>query len=691
MSNKDIYVLGVSMSNHDRSAALLKNGVIISAIGEERIDRRKKSDGFYGTKPNNIVIPPFAAITYVLKEANIGIDEIDLLVCGRSITSCKKDILQYIPICEEKVVEADLPSHHLMHAYSAFGTCPFDKAAVLVLDEQGHRLENGLYEKISMYKGTNNKLEEIRKTYGNKQNISLGMFFDIFASLIGLSEAGVPSAGKLMGLAPYGKHNPEWKELIEIENGDLVIDITKIDEFLKDILPIYSNDVVVSEVDDFLKKYTPVHWNTELGRDIAYKAQSELTKAVEELSFYLFNTTGCKYLCYAGGIALNCTANSKLMNQGWKDIFIQPAATDDGIAIGLCQYGWIEIMGGERIKTKFNPFLGKDYTSSEIIDALEKLYLSEYSKEVEPVSTAAEYIQKGKIVCWFQGASEWGPRALGSRSILANPLEKSITEKINKKVKFRERFRPFGISVIEDDYHNLFVNESIAESLSLYMLNVVQAKDILKEVRHIDGTIRFQKVDKEFQPIYYSLIKEVGKKIGVNAVLNTSFNVMGEPLVETPENAIRQFFLSGADVLIIGDICIDKDNFLKDECNKIKSLYEKKLNINLLDFALSLEAADFEDEAVEAIKRYQVQDAKFSEQKKYHSFCLRHYAGIKDTNKVNYHIIELMKLVNYPKEADQIINLLKSLPLEGNMELANLLLQVSNQYNAYEFFEKLMK
>ncbi|WP_062746029.1 carbamoyltransferase C-terminal domain-containing protein [Shouchella tritolerans] len=690
MSQKNIYILGVSMSNHDRAAALLKNGAICSAIAEERLDRRKKSDGFYASRPNNIVIPPLAAITYVLREEGIQLNDVDLLVCGRSIQSCKETILQYIPISEDKVVEAILPSHHLMHAYSAFGTSPFKESAVLVLDEQGHRLNNGKYEKISMYKGSDGALKKVSNTFGDSQSISLGMFFDIFSSLTGLSEAGVPSAGKLMGLAPFGKPQDDWKQLIEIKDGDVIIDIKKIDEFFEGVLPQYeTNNVIVEKIDDFLEKYIPVHWNTPLAYNLAYKAQSELSKAIESLSLFLLKKTNCQYLCYAGGVALNCSANSKLKKQGWKDIYVHPAATDDGVAVGLCQYGWIELLEQPRKLIKFNPFLGKTYTNETVIQELKSTNLLKHSEKIDVVHTVSEYIAKGEIVCWFQGSSEWGPRALGSRSILANPLEKSITEKINKKVKFRERFRPFGISITEGDYEQISNFKDIPKSLSPYMLNVVPAKDILKEVRHVDGTIRFQEVCKSFQPLYYKLIKQVGRKTGLNAVLNTSFNVMGEPLVEKPDEAIRQFFLSGANVLVMGDICIDKSNIPINELERIENMFKKKSNINTLNFVLSLESANFENEADQLMKRYSPEKQSPLTKRKYHAFCLRQAIRKNDHEGIHLHIKELMTYISYPQEANIVISALRDY-LPNSYNLAGLLTQVSNQYNAYEFFERLL-
>ncbi|SDC61531.1 carbamoyltransferase C-terminal domain-containing protein [Shouchella lonarensis] len=692
------YILGVSMSNHDRSAALMKDGEIISAISEERLDRRKKSDGFYAKNDREIVLPPLASITYVLQQSGIELNQVDFLVCGRSIKSCKKELLKYVPIGKEKVIEADIPSHHLMHAYSAYGVSPFYESAVLVIDEQGHHVGDGRFEKVTLYHSKDSKLELIKSFYGDTNNLSLGMFYDIFAALIGLSEAGVPSAGKLMGLAPYGKKREYWGSLLDISrNGDIHINLARLDAFFSNILPFRKGmeEKSINSIQDFLYKYVPVDWNTQLAFDLAFKAQEELEKAIEAISLLLMGLTDSNNLSYAGGVALNCTANSKFKSHGWEDVFIQPAATDDGVAIGLCYYCWIERLGRKKSCQLFNPFLGKSYSNDEICSSIDKLGLLKYAVTVNPSESGAAFLGEEKVVGWFQGGSEWGPRALGARSILASPVQPLVVDKINKNIKYRESFRPFGVSIVPEEHSKIFEKNTYVKSLSPYMLNLAKAKGVLKEVRHVDGTVRFQEVKKEVQPLYFSLIKNVGDIIGVNAVLNTSFNVMGEPLVETPEDAVRQFLLSNIDVLIIGNYCIEKDKIPeKDILSLKKSLFDSSA-VNLMRLVMSLEAAGFSNEALTLLEEHTIdlEDWNNRDKEMYYSFMLRQALKkneqYKKKSQVEVYRNELMKMMNYPTGASLVLEAMEHSNDKNDVEIATLLSGVANQYDAYKFFKSL--
>ncbi|ERN52070.1 carbamoyltransferase C-terminal domain-containing protein [Alkalihalophilus marmarensis] len=693
--SKDIYILGVSMSNHDRAAALSKNGRVVGAISEERLDRRKKSEGFYHNSPKDIVLPPLASITYVLEKESITLADVDLIVCGRSINLCKETLLKYLPVDRSKVIEPPIPSHHLAHAYSAFGTSPFKESAVLVIDEQGHHLEDGSYEKISMYEGSNSKLKLIQSIKGTNSNISLGMFYDAFAALVGLSEAGMPAAGKLMGLAPYGKKREEWGELIELIEDSVNIDLYRLDKFFSHLLPLQNEKIVINHLEDLLKKYKPVNWNSQLGFDLAYKAQEELERAILYISGELFKKTNYKTLSYAGGVALNCTTNQKILEGGWEDIYVHPASTDDGVAVGLTMYGWLEYYNKEREDyADFNPFLGKKYDENTIEEAFEEYGLNPFSKVINSSELGAELLSEGKIICWFQGGSEWGPRALGARSIIADPTQQNITDKINSKIKFREAFRPFGISVLEEELSHYVMDALVPKSLSPYMLSVAQVKEkSLESVRHVDHSIRYQTVSKSLQPTYYNLIHHFGKKSGTFAVLNTSFNLLGEPLVETPEDAVRQFLLSGADALIINNYVIELNHIPKSTLERSKKKAFEKSNINPLKVALSLEAADFSTEAINYLNEYPINLDKADSTTliRYESLLLRYAINNNDHESALLHIEKLMEYMNYPSESHSIINILKEGNYQKYSEVVDLLSNVANMKNAAIFFSNLLK
>ncbi len=411
-----------------------------------------------------------------------------------------------------------------------------------MIDEQGHHLPDNRYEKCSWYEVVDGKLANLEKFYGDNSNISLGLFYNIFAALIGLSEADLPSAGKLMGLAPFGRPHPEWPRLIKIEDsGDTKIDLGAIDRFFRDIgfqsRPGIA-DLIVTHADQILAKYLPVSWRTAIASDLAYKAQEELELAVLAISTALKSRSGKQQLCFAGGIALNCITNARLSESGWDDAYIHPAATDDGAAIGLSYYGWIELLHHEREPRTFYPFTGKRYESTEIRSSLKRFGLHNIAEDTDNGTVAAD-ISSGAIICWFDGSSEWGPRALGARSIIASPLTSSICSILNGSVKFREPFRPFGISITAEAAEHLLDFRNAPRSLAPYMLSVATPKDPrLQPITHIDGTVRYQIVEQSVQPRWHSLIDSFGKLTGVAALVNTSFNTWGEPLVETPSDAI---------------------------------------------------------------------------------------------------------------------------------------------------------
>ena len=469
------YVLGISMSRHDRAACLLKNGTLVAAIGEERLDRRKRSIGKYEHQPRRIVLPPLKAITYVLQAGGISLEDVELFVCGRSMVACRQTLLEYLPVSPERVVEPALPGHHLAHAYSAYGTSPFEETAILVIDEQGHHLPDGRFEKATWFEGAGGPIKTTASFYGSDEDLSLGMFYNVFAMLTGLSEALAPAAGKLMGLAPYGQAHPEWPELITLDNesGDTHIPLQRLNEFFAEAglaVRLGYEDSRVRNIED-LARYISVHWSQPLAADLACKAQQELERAVLHISSALRKKTKTDVLSYAGGVALNCTTNSRLLETGWSDVFIHPAATDDGNAIGLAYYGWIQVLGNpHRAQRPFSPFTGISYSGGNIAGAFEAFHLQDYACQVPPAQEGARRLARGELLCWVQAGSEWGPRALGARSILASPLIPHIRDRINSTVKFREPFRPFAISTLQHALPGLVDCAQTPQSLRPYML-----------------------------------------------------------------------------------------------------------------------------------------------------------------------------------------------------------------------------
>ncbi|WP_112238875.1 carbamoyltransferase C-terminal domain-containing protein [Kribbella monticola] len=562
----DRYVLGVSMSSHDRAAALMKDGEIVSAIAEERIDRRKKSQGFYGDQSKGIVLPPLAAINYVLRAEGISLDDVSLVVCGRSVTTCRSELLTYLAVDPDKVVEPPVPSHHLAHAYSAYAVAPFDECDILVLDEQGHRLSDGTSESSTCFRADGSGYLSLVKAFpAGGDRISLGMYFDVFSALTGLSEAGLPAAGKLMALAAYGTPRTDWAPTIRCEpDGGFLASLAAVDELLAAVsFPVRPGyrEFRPETIDDLRLKYAPIHWSSGLSADLARHAQDGLETAVLHVASSLRAATGHRFLTYAGGVALNCTANARLLESGYQDVFVQPAATDDGSAIGLAAYGWYVAMGQEwrsRQAKRFSPRLGKRYSARDTASVFEAAGLSGHARPTD-VGEVARRIGAGEVVCWFEGRSEWGPRALGGRSILTDATAPGSVLRVNGSVKHRERFRPVGLSLDGDYAQEALELDGLPQALGYYMLSVAKVRDErLRGVCHQDGSVRYQLVAAD-EGIYSELLAEVKEVVGVPAVINTSFNTGGEPLVETPLDAVRQFLMCGADslyldgYLIVGD------------------------------------------------------------------------------------------------------------------------------------------
>jgi carbamoyltransferase len=443
---------------------------------------------------------------------------------------------------------------------------------------------------------------------GGSDDLSQGMFYNAFAGLMNLREAGRPAAGKLMGLAPFGQRRPEWPALIELETGgDTQISLQCLDDFFAEagvVVRPGCESLAVNALDELLIKYAPLSWRDPLAADLACKAQEELEAAVLHISRCLRRRSSASALAYAGGVALNCTANRRLAEAGWVDVFVQPAATDDGNALGLAYYGWIELLGhARRPERRFNPFTGRRYTGREVSSALATFGLAEHARTVAPAEAAAERIARGEIVCWFQGASEWGPRALGARSIIASPLLPGMRDRLNAAVKHREAFRPFAVSGTAAGLAGRVELSGAPSALRAYMLVAAQVTDAcLAEVRHVHGSVRFQLVDPQVEPVWYALIEAFGAYTGVAVVLNTSFNTFGEPLVETPVDAVRQFLLAGADALYLDHQLLAREAIPAEAMRRARQQAWRISEIDALHTALGLEAAGYLAAALQVIQ-----------------------------------------------------------------------------------------
>lgn len=559
-----MYILGISCFYHDAAACLLKDGRIIAAAQEERFTRIKHDQEF-----------PERAIKYCLKEAGIDINDVDyvgfydkplikferilytyLATFPRSFPSFIKAIplwlrkKLWIPnlIAKELGYEGEvlMIEHHLSHAASSFLVSPFEGSAIITIDGVGEWATST----VGKGEGTNIELlREIRFPH------SLGLLYSAFTYYLGFK---VNSAEyKVMGLAPYGtpKYYDKVRELIDFDD----------DGSFRMNMKYFSYDYGLTMTN---KKFSKLFGRPireaeskleQFHMDVASSVQKVTEDIVIRMANHAHEATGSKNLCMAGGVALNCVANGRVLREcPFDEIFIQPAAGDAGGAVGVAAYIYHTVLGNEREFVWKHAYLGPSYSTEEIreyLDANDVKYTE--LGEDETLDRTTQAILDQKVIGWFQGRMEFGPRALGNRSILADARNPENKDVVNMKIKFRESFRPFAPSVLEErvsDYFEL-------DCPSPYMLLVSQVHENKREipsVTHVDGSARIQTVDSETNPRYYDLIKRFEERTGCPVIINTSFNVRGEPIVCTPHDAYLCFMRTNMDVLVMDRFYMEK-------------------------------------------------------------------------------------------------------------------------------------
>jgi carbamoyltransferase len=577
MSKKHAYILGINAYDHDVSACLLRDGEIAYAIAKERITRLKHASGFYKE-----------VIDYCLEAEGITLDDIDLVVRNcyvLPIEEMERRLLhQDMPFYlseKERAQAAQHPlfraqsnkvvtlSHHLAHAYSAFAVCPFDEGVVMVVDGVGgystdicedYPLSNSVSplarESESYYKFKGSKIEALKKVWLPP---SRGFLSDEFYNMAGLGAlysrvstyvfGDWNKCGELMGLAPYGRPN-QAKPLLELKDGELEVpDWTE--EFNQPWL------IDAESGQNWEASPTMQHW-----KDLAWRVQDDTEKVLLARADWLRETTGAKNLCIAGGVALNCVANGRIAREaGFDNVWIQPAAGDDGIAIGCAYYGHLAIQKKPRAYVLNNAYFGREYTAEEIRNPTGRRLVRLASKSTVSNNICgdiAKILSEGHVVGWFQGRSEFGPRALGNRSILADPRNAEMKDILNKRVKHRQAFRPFAPVVPAERADEIF--EAHKDSPFMLLAEHVRPewRERIPAVVHVDGTARVQTVRQDQNELLYRLLREFDAITGVPVLLNTSFNIKGEPIIERPEDAVECFLTTGIDYLALHDVLVSK-------------------------------------------------------------------------------------------------------------------------------------
>jgi carbamoyltransferase len=584
-------ILGISCFYHDSAAALVADGEIIAAVQEERFSRKKHDFNF-----------PANAIKYCLNEADIELKDLDLVafydkpfikferIIETSLSYAPSGIRQFMQAMplwlKQKLWIPELISrelrfngkilfsgHHESHAASAFYPSPFKEAAFLTIDGVGE------WETASFGVGSGNNLQV---QYYLKFPHSLGLLYSAFTYYAGFKVNS--GEYKLMGLAPYGE--PKYKDLILRE----LIDLKEDGSFKLNMKYFgYCNGLRMTNW-KFEKLFNgpprkPETKITQKDMDVASSIQVVTEEIMLKMSRHVHKVTGQDKLCLAGGVALNCVGNGRILREGpFKEIWIQPASGDAGGALGVALLAWHKYLGNSRSADGLDDkqkasFLGPGYSDEAIEEFLVKEGVP-YKKlsHSEIAGAISDLIIQEKVVGWFQGRLEFGPRALGSRSIIGDARSPDMQSKMNLKIKYRESFRPFAPTVLLDNASEWFD----LKGQSPYMLLVAPLKeekrikaapadiglrgfDKLKSrrseipaVTHVDYSARVQTVKREDNPLYYDMINTFYKKTGSPVIINTSFNVRGEPLVCTPHDALRCFMRTEMDYLIMGSFLLDK-------------------------------------------------------------------------------------------------------------------------------------
>lgn len=570
-------VLGLSFYYHDSSVALLKDGVLVAAAAEERFSRKKHDSGF-----------PELAIEFCLKTGGININDVDYVVFyekpfvkfermlltamatfPKSAAVFRESMQRWISdklwiksmmsrrmgVPRSKLLFAD---HHVSHAASTFFTSPFEEAAILTVDGAGE------WTTSTMSIGRGNKIEVIKEM---RFPHSLGLLYSAFTAYCGfeINEGEY----KLMGMHPYGepKYTKEIYELLHVaEDGSLWHDMKYFQYHHS------TNDTLSKAFEDHFgrPRRDPKLQDKSLDPfycDMAASIQRVTEEILLKMVKHLKEITGLNNLCLAGGVALNSVANYKLMRNGpFDDVYIHPAPGDDGCAAGAAYWAYNHLLEQPRGPALEHAYLGSEATDKDIQDFLEK-YEIPYKKiddDDEFYDFVAQVLEEGAVCGWMRGRFEWGPRALGSRSIIADPRRAEMKEKLNATIKFREAFRPFAPSVTEERADEFFeIPEPQRHWPARFMLYVApvreEKRDVLPAITHEDGSGRLQTVYKQTNPAYHAIIERFGERTGVPVIMNTSFNLKGEPIVESPAHAFNTFSLSGMDYLFMNNYIVDAD------------------------------------------------------------------------------------------------------------------------------------
>lgn len=591
-----MYILGISCFFHDSAAAILKDGVLLAAAEEERFSRIKHDFEF-----------PFKSIEFCLEYAGIEPDDLDYVVLfekpfvkferllistmqtfPRSSTLFREAMITWLGdklwvknlIMKKLDIETDkilFSDHHLSHAASSFFCSPFNEAAILTVDGVGE------WTTATIGKGQGNDIKILKEI--NFPH-SIGLLYSAFTAFLGFEVN--EGEYKVMGMAPFGEPkyvDKVYKVISSNGDGSFELDMdyfsfhyssentfnSKFENLFGD--PRDPKALFFTDSSGYPSYFgaKPSNYNelvkqNQYYADIAASIQAVTEDVVINLARSAYELTGFDKLCMAGGVALNSVANWKVLNNTpFDEIYIHPAAGDGGGAIGAALYCYHTLLGKPRKFVMEHAYWGEEHKEDVIQEFLDKenIPYEKIESDSKLTEKIVDFIVDGKVVGWYQGRFEWGPRALGNRSILADPRRRDMKDIVNVKIKFREPFRPFAPSVpieyVKDYFEINGCENHYPARFMLYVTDVKEdKKEVLPAITHVDGSGRLQAVYKDPSPKYYNLIEAFGEATGVPVLLNTSFNLKGEPIVNTPAEAFNSFYKSGMDYLVLGNYIVDK-------------------------------------------------------------------------------------------------------------------------------------
>lgn len=569
-----MYILGINAYHADSSAALLKDGEVIFATEEERFERIKHWAGL-----------PLKSIAFCLEAEGITIKDVDAICIGRDPKAKLKNKIKYtlsnrkiamgmfkqrfsnrndLQSIEEQITETfghcppvQYIEHHRAHLASAFFSSPFDEAAVVSIDGSGD------FSTVMIGRAKNNKIEVIES---QDFPVSIGIFYSAFTQFLGFPYYG--DEYKVMGLSPYGKpvfleemRKVIWsgkKTILEWDKRyfDLEGGVISYENNMPMVSTLFKKDKLESIFGETKLKADAFE---QRHKDIASSVQKRTEELIFEILTRAFELTGLENVCIAGGVAQNSVANGKVLEHTpFKQLYIPSAGHDAGISMGAAQYYYFNNLKNERIAPLYDANLGISFSNDEIKTILDDMNLeAKFMEDDELFGFLADKISTSAVVGFFDGRAEFGPRALGSRSILADPRNEKAQQLLNEKIKKRESFRPFAPSILEEFGSIYFENYQFTPFMERVLPIKEEMRASIPAVTHVDGSGRLQSVSKELRPRYHALITKFYEKTGVPILINTSFNE-NEPVVNHPKEALDCFFRTNLDILVLQNYVLIK-------------------------------------------------------------------------------------------------------------------------------------